>query len=109
MGTDHRQERHTRASDSVAAETKVAHLVLKVGIKGNVDGECNERQNGGKEGDQGSEKRDGDVLREREEQGNKGNTTCYKSDPEPRVRGQEAGSRMNGRRTNGVNSKTESP
>lgn len=58
---------HTWSSDGVAAEPEVTHLILKVGIEGNVDGEGDESEHGSEEGEQRGDKRDADALGEREE------------------------------------------
>jgi len=70
-----KSEPKTWSSDGIATETEVAHLVLEVGIEGNVDGKRDEGKSGSEEGEQGGDKRNSDVLRERKEQGNERNTT----------------------------------
>lgn len=57
-------DEHTWSGDSVATETEITHLILEVGIEGNVDDKRDEGEDGGEEGDQRGNKRDGDVLRE---------------------------------------------
>lgn len=72
MIADRVRDERTWTGDGVtAAETEVTHLILEIGIEGNVDGERDEGQGGSEEGDERGDERDGDVLREREEQPDK--------------------------------------
>ena len=75
MIADRERDQHTWSGDGT--ETEVIHLILEVGIEGNVDSERDEGQGGSEERDERGDERDRDVLREREQECDKGNTTCY--------------------------------
>jgi len=62
------------ASGSLTSETEVAHLILEVYVEGDVDRKRDESEDSREERYEGCNKGESDVLREREQQRNEGDS-----------------------------------
>jgi len=65
----------TWPSDSLASETEVAHRILEVCVKGNIDSKRDESDSSSKKRYERGNEGHGDVLREREQQRDEGDST----------------------------------